>query len=90
MGDDKVITPACSMTATERVLPRLALDFTTGVLDPRCRVARGAAEAAGLGGAVRRGAGRRAVPAADRARLHRDRRGGRGDCSAKSRERAHT
>lgn len=28
------------MTATERVLPRLALDFTTGVLDPRVTVTR--------------------------------------------------
>lgn len=35
-----MITPAYSMTATERVLPRLALDFTTGVLDPRVTVAR--------------------------------------------------
>jgi hypothetical protein len=35
-----VITPAYLTTATERVLPRLALDFTTGVLDPRVTVAR--------------------------------------------------
>lgn len=35
-----MITPAFSPTATERVLPRLALDFTTGVLDPRVTVAR--------------------------------------------------
>lgn len=35
-----MITPAYSMTATERVLPRLALDFTTGVLDPRVTVTR--------------------------------------------------
>lgn len=35
-----MITPAHSFTATERVLPRLALDFTTGVLDPRVTVAR--------------------------------------------------
>ena len=35
-----MITPAYSMTATERVLPRLALDFTTGVLDPRITVIR--------------------------------------------------
>lgn len=35
-----MITPAYSPTATERVLPRLALDFTTGVLDPRVTVAR--------------------------------------------------
>lgn len=35
-----MITPAYSATATERVLPRLALDFTTAVLDPRVTVAR--------------------------------------------------
>jgi len=35
-----VITPAYAPTATERVLPRLALDFTTGVLDPRVTVTR--------------------------------------------------
>lgn len=35
-----MITPAYSMTATERVLPRLALDFTTAALDPRVTVAR--------------------------------------------------
>lgn len=35
-----MITPAYSATATERVLPRMALDFTTGVLDPRVTVAR--------------------------------------------------
>ncbi len=35
-----MITPAYSITATERVLPRMALDFTTGVLDPRVTVAR--------------------------------------------------
>lgn len=35
-----MITPAYSPTATERVLPRLALDFTTGVLDPRVVVTR--------------------------------------------------
>lgn len=35
-----MITPAYAPTATERVLPRLALDFTTGVLDPRVTVAR--------------------------------------------------
>jgi hypothetical protein len=35
-----VITPAYSITATERVLPRMALDFTTGVLDPRVTVTR--------------------------------------------------
>ena len=35
-----MITPAYAATATERVLPRLALDFTTGILDPRVTVAR--------------------------------------------------
>lgn len=35
-----MITPSYSPTATERVLPRLALDFTTGVLDPRVTVTR--------------------------------------------------
>ena len=35
-----MITPAFSPTATERVLPRLALDFTTGVLDSRVTVTR--------------------------------------------------
>lgn len=35
-----MITPAYSPTATERVLPRLALDFTTGTLDSRVTVAR--------------------------------------------------
>ncbi len=35
-----MITTSYSATATERVLPRLALDFTTGVLDPRVTVAR--------------------------------------------------
>lgn len=35
-----MITPAYSPTATERVLPRLALDFTTGVLDPRVTITR--------------------------------------------------
>jgi hypothetical protein len=35
-----MITPAYSTTATERVLPRMALDFTTGVLDPRVTVTR--------------------------------------------------
>jgi hypothetical protein len=28
-----MITPSFSLTATERVLPRLALDFTTELLD---------------------------------------------------------
>lgn len=35
-----MITPAYSATATERVLPRLALDFTTGSLDARVSVTR--------------------------------------------------
>lgn len=35
-----MITPAYSATATERVLPRLALDFTTASLDPRVSVSR--------------------------------------------------
>lgn len=35
-----MITPAYALTATERVLPRLALDFTTGTLDPRVTVTR--------------------------------------------------
>lgn len=35
-----MITPAYSPTATERVLPRMALDFTTGVLDSRVAVTR--------------------------------------------------
>jgi hypothetical protein len=35
-----MITPAYSPTATERVLPRMALDFTTGVLDSRVTIAR--------------------------------------------------
>ena len=35
-----MITPAYGMTATERVLPRLALDFTTASLDPRVTVTR--------------------------------------------------
>lgn len=35
-----MITPAYSATATERVLPRMALDFTTALLDPRVTVAR--------------------------------------------------
>jgi len=36
-----MITPSYSATATERVLPRMALDFTTGVLDPRVTFSRG-------------------------------------------------
>jgi hypothetical protein len=35
-----MITPAYSFTATERVLPRLALDFTTAVTDSRVATAR--------------------------------------------------
>lgn len=35
-----MLTPGYSPTATERVLPRLALDFTTGVLDSRVTVTR--------------------------------------------------
>jgi len=35
-----MITPSYSVTATERVLPRMALDFTTGTLDPRVTVTR--------------------------------------------------
>lgn len=37
-----MITPAYSPTATERVLPRLALDFTTASLDARVTVTRAA------------------------------------------------
>lgn len=35
-----MITPAYALTATERVLPRLALDFTTASLDPRVTLTR--------------------------------------------------
>lgn len=35
-----MITPAYALTATERVLPRMALDFTTASLDPRVTVTR--------------------------------------------------
>ena len=35
-----MITPAYSVTATERVLPRMALDFTTAALDSRVTVTR--------------------------------------------------
>jgi len=35
-----MITPAYSATATERVLPRMALDFTTSALDSRVTIAR--------------------------------------------------
>jgi hypothetical protein len=37
-----MITPGFSLTATERVLPRLALDFTTATLDPRVTFTRAA------------------------------------------------
>lgn len=36
----KMITPSYSATATERVLPRMALDFTTASLDSRVTVTR--------------------------------------------------
>ena len=36
----KMITPPFSLTATERVLPKLALDFTTASLDPRVTFTR--------------------------------------------------
>lgn len=35
-----MITPSYSATATERVLPRMALDFTTGALDSRVSITR--------------------------------------------------
>jgi hypothetical protein len=35
-----MITPSYSLAATERVLPRLALDFTTAALDPRVTFTR--------------------------------------------------
>jgi len=35
-----MITPSFALTATERVLPRLALDFTTASLDPRITFTR--------------------------------------------------
>lgn len=35
-----MITSSYGLTATERVLPRLALDFTTAVLDPRVTITR--------------------------------------------------
>jgi hypothetical protein len=35
-----MITPSFGLTATERVLPKLALDFTTALLDPRVTFAR--------------------------------------------------
>lgn len=35
-----MITPSYALTATERVLPKLALDFTTGILDSRVSITR--------------------------------------------------
>ena len=35
-----MITPSFGLTATERVLPKLALDFTTASLDPRVTFTR--------------------------------------------------
>lgn len=40
-----MITPSFSLTATERVLPKLALDFTTAALDPRITFTRSGATA---------------------------------------------
>jgi hypothetical protein len=40
-----MITPSFALTATERVLPRLALDFTTASLDPRITFTRSGATA---------------------------------------------
>jgi hypothetical protein len=40
-----MITPSFGLTATERVLPRLALDFTTASLDPRVTFTRTGATA---------------------------------------------
>jgi len=40
-----MITPSFSLTATERVLPKLALDFTTALLDPRVTFTRTGATA---------------------------------------------
>lgn len=40
-----MITPSFSLTATERVLPKLALDFTTASLDPRVTFTRTGATA---------------------------------------------
>ena len=37
-----MITPSFNLTATERVLPKLALDFTTATLDPRVTFTRSA------------------------------------------------
>lgn len=35
-----MITPSFGLTATERVLPKLAIDFTTATLDPRITFTR--------------------------------------------------
>ena len=35
-----MFTPSYSLTATERVLPNFAIDFTTGVVDPRIVTSR--------------------------------------------------
>jgi hypothetical protein len=40
-----MITPSFALTATERVLPKLALDFTTASLDPRVTFTRSGATA---------------------------------------------
>lgn len=40
-----MITPSFGLAATERVLPRLALDFTTASLDPRITFTRSGATA---------------------------------------------
>lgn len=40
-----MITPSFGLTATERVLPKLALDFTTATLDPRITFVRAGATA---------------------------------------------
>jgi hypothetical protein len=40
-----MITPAFALTATERVLPRLTIDFTTATLDPRIALTRTGATA---------------------------------------------
>jgi hypothetical protein len=41
-----MITPSFGLTATERVLPRLSLDFTTATLDPRVEFTRANANTA--------------------------------------------
>lgn len=37
-----MITPSFGLTSTERVLPRLALDFTSAIMDPRVTITRAA------------------------------------------------